>query len=208
MSHSDDWLRSPSRLWTRAEVLQTQCPVPTEPGVYGWFFRAIPPGVPTEGCVVVDGKTLLYVGICPSNGKPRKTPRHLRSRVRGEHFKSNAFGSTLRKTLGILLADELGFRLKRIESKKDPGKTKDLRETLTNKGEQALDRWMAENTFVTWQVDPTPWVTELRLLREFRLPLNIDDNAHPFAARLSVIRAEAVQRARREPPVQDNSPRS
>ncbi len=85
---------------------------------------------------------------------------------------------------------------------------KGLRETLTNKGEQALDRWMAENAFVGWQVDPTPWVTELRLLREFRLPLNIDNNAHPFAARLSAIREQAVRRARREQPVQDNDPRS
>ena len=123
-------------------------------------------------------------------------------------MKSNAFGSTLRKTLGVLLEDELGFRLQRIESKKNPGKTKGLRETLTNKGEQALDSWMAENAFVTWHVDPTPWVTELLLLRKFQLPLNIENNAHPFAAHLSLIREKAVQRARMEPPVQDNDPRT
>ena len=28
---------------------------------FGWF-KAIPPGVPTEGCISVEDKTLLYVG--------------------------------------------------------------------------------------------------------------------------------------------------
>ena len=57
-------LLAPTRLWRRQEVLTTPC-VPRRAGVYAWYFRAIPPSVPTEGCVVRDGLTLLYGGIAP-----------------------------------------------------------------------------------------------------------------------------------------------
>src|SRR4051794_37099469 len=88
------WLKSPRKLWTRAEVLTTDA-VPPRRGVYGWYFREIPPTVPTGGCVVHDGLTLLYVGIAPKappqNGRaPSKAT--LRSRVR-YHMNGNAYGS-------------------------------------------------------------------------------------------------------------------
>ena len=68
-------LLNPSRLWTRSEVLTRPCPVPREPGVYAWYFRCIPPGVPTSGCHTYQDLTLLYTGISPrhppANGSPR-----------------------------------------------------------------------------------------------------------------------------------------
>ena len=42
-------LLTPSRLWTRAEVLARPCPVPATAGIYTWFFDSLAKGIPTEG---------------------------------------------------------------------------------------------------------------------------------------------------------------
>ena len=44
-------LLTPTKLWTRTEVLARPCPVPASAGVYAWFFDSFPQGVPTEGLV-------------------------------------------------------------------------------------------------------------------------------------------------------------
>jgi hypothetical protein len=111
-----DALLRPSRLYTRNEVLARPCPVPARPGVYAWYFREVPPGVPVQGCRTHDGVPLLYVGISPSkpptNGKlPSRESVAKRLRY---HFAGNAAGSTLRLTLGCLLADKLGIMLTRV----------------------------------------------------------------------------------------------
>jgi hypothetical protein len=108
--HLIDALLSPNHLYTRQEVLTRPSPVPARPGVYAWYFREAPPGVPVEGCHRHDGLPLRYVGISPSkpptNGKlPSK--QSLAKRIR-YHFAGNAEGSTLRLALGCLLADKLG----------------------------------------------------------------------------------------------------
>jgi hypothetical protein len=58
-------LLTPTKLWTRTEVLARPCPVPASAGVYAWFFDSCPQGVPTEGLVRSVGLALLYVGISP-----------------------------------------------------------------------------------------------------------------------------------------------
>src|SRR6516162_5412092 len=94
-------LLRPERLWSRSEVLSRPSPVPAVPGVYAWYFRELPPGVPGVGCHSVDGLHLLYVGISPrrppENGA-RASRQQLRKRVR-YHYRGNAEGSTLRLTL-------------------------------------------------------------------------------------------------------------
>jgi hypothetical protein len=81
---------------------------------------------------------LLYVGISPkapaANGR---TPsrQNLRTRLR-YHMRGNAEGSTLRLTLGCLLADELGLHLRRVGSGK--------RFTFCD-GEKRLSDWLVEN---------------------------------------------------------------
>jgi hypothetical protein len=63
-----DWLKRlsrPSILYARSAVLAKPCPVPEDPGLYAWFFTEVPDRVPTDGCVVRDGLTLLYVGSSP-----------------------------------------------------------------------------------------------------------------------------------------------
>ena len=110
--------------------------MPAAAGVYAWFFRALPhPDIDTSSCVVVDGLPLLYVGIAPKAppAAPRPPSRQtLRTRVR-YHYRGNAYGSTLRLTLGCLLADQLGIELRRVGS--------GTRLTFGD-GEQALSEWM------------------------------------------------------------------
>jgi hypothetical protein len=110
-------LLTPTKLWTRTEVLALGCPVPASAGVYAWFFDSLPEGVPTEGLVRSAGLTLLYVGISPKRPRAVGSPSRqtLRSRLR-YHFRGNAEGSTLRLSLGCLLSQSLGIELRRVGS--------------------------------------------------------------------------------------------
>jgi hypothetical protein len=178
---------------TRAEVLASPCPVPAASGVYGWWFRRLPIELRTEGCLERDGCTLLYVGISPrrppANGR-LPSSQTLRSRIR-YHYTGNAEGSTLRKTLGVLLSDELGIELRRVGTGK--------RMTFGT-GEQALSAWMASNASVSWVTDPEPWHLEAHLIHQLDVPLNLDGNTHnAFHARLSTARRDAVANARALP---------
>ena len=47
-------LISPHKLFSRSSVLDKQCPVPKSRGLYAWFFKEIPPFVPTDGCIKKD----------------------------------------------------------------------------------------------------------------------------------------------------------
>ena len=186
-------LLSTGRLWSRDEVLAPHSPVPKDPGVYAWYFRNVPPGVPTEGCLQHGPHILLYVGIAPKappkNGA-RPSRQRLFHRIR-YHYRGNAEGSTLRLTLGCLLSEELGIMLRRVGSGK--------RFTFSD-GESRLSEWMAKNAFVTWSVDREPWNVEKDLIDSLSLPLNLDQNTtHPFHSRLSAIRREAKRQAQSLP---------
>jgi hypothetical protein len=92
-------LINPIILYSRSAVLAKPCPVPQEPGAYAWFFKDVPAIVPTDGCVTKGDLTLLYVGISPDKiGKPN-SKQNLRKRITN-HYRGNAEGSTLRKSLG------------------------------------------------------------------------------------------------------------
>lgn len=175
-------------------------PVPDRPGVYAWYFRQVPPGVDTTGCITVDGLALLYVGISPkeppTNGRaPSRSS--LRKRLR-THFGGNAAGSTLRRTLGCLLAETTGFPLRRVGSGE--------RLTLTNPGEQALDDWMSRNALVTWLAIDKPWELEREILRSgLPLPLNIRDNpSGSHVTFMREVRNHAMSAARLLPVVLDS----
>ena len=91
-------LLAPARLWSRADVLASPSPVPREPGVYAWYFREIPPGVPTADCHRHADLTLLYVGIAPK-APPRNGARPSRQRLSDRvryYYRGNAEGSTRR----------------------------------------------------------------------------------------------------------------
>jgi len=82
-----DPLLRPARLWSRAEVLAHPSPVPATAGIYAWYFPPLPIALDTGGCVEVDGRRLLYVGISispkppPANGAAASR-QQLRSRLR------------------------------------------------------------------------------------------------------------------------------
>lgn len=174
--HIQDLLH-PKHLYTSSEVLCRPCPVPTSPGVYAWYFDAPPPKIDIKACHRVDGRALLYVGISPKapplNGKPPSRST-LRGRIR-THYRGNAEGSTLRRTLGCLLSSQLAIQLRRVGS--------GHRYTFTNPGEQTLDRWMDRHAFVTWIEAEAPWLMEKKILASgLSLPLNVDGNPSQEAA--------------------------
>lgn len=160
------------------------------PGVYAWYFDEPPGSTPIQGCHATDEGWLLYVGISskapPQNGRPASSQR-LRTRVR-YHCRGNAAGSTLRLTLGSLLADRLGISLRRVGTGQ--------RMTFSS-GEAVLSEWMARHARVCWIVTPQPWLVESQLIGRLTLPLNLDQNrVSAFHARLSSARAGQRERAR------------
>jgi len=184
-----DAIVRPERLYRANEILIRPSPVPKSAGVYAWYFDELPPGVPVEGCHQALGHTLLYVGIAPRkphalNLKPSE--RTLRHRMR-DHFGGNAEGSTLRLTLGCLLSDTLGIRLRRVGS--------GIRRTFTNPGEIILDKWMAEHARVAWVPIEQPWRVETELLSTMSLPLNLQGNTHAFVSTLKNVRRAAKNAA-------------
>jgi Transferase family len=182
MSKNAEPLLHPARLYSAPEIASRPSPVPTSPGVYAFYFNEPPPGIDTTGCRRVEHHVLLYVGIAPKpppvNGRaPSKS--HLRQRLRTHYF-GNAAGSTLRRTLGCLLSEQLGIQLRKVGS--------GGRYTFTNPGEQVLDAWMKQHAFVTWVETSAPWDLELYLLSSgLRLPLNVDGN--PWVEAVALVKA-------------------
>ena len=182
-----------ARPFTRDEVFADPCPVPAEPGVQGWWFRSLPAAIDVSGCEQRDGLTLLYVGVSPTrppaDGR-RRSAQDLRKRIRYHFGASNgdAEGSTLRKTLGVLLADELGIQLRRIGSGD--------RRTFAG-GEALLNQWMAEHALVSWLVHPEPWLVEEKLIATLDLPLNGQDGnkRNVFYSQLKQARRDAVTKS-------------
>ena len=103
------------------------------------------------------------------------------------HYAGNAEGSTLRKTLGCLLAGQLGIQLRRVGSGR--------RKTFAD-GEQLLSAWTSENAFVSWVLRERPWELERDLLGAVDLPLNLEGNIrHRFHPELIHARARCVAQA-------------
>ena len=69
------------------------------------YFSDVPQVVSTEGCLTVDGKALLYIGIAPDKASKPNSRQSLLHRIR-YHYRGNAEGSTLRRTLGVLLEEK------------------------------------------------------------------------------------------------------
>jgi hypothetical protein len=150
--------------------------------------------VSSSGCSAVrqsPGRSRRAHGIAPDKQNKPNSSASLLSRIR-YHYTGNAEGSTLRRTLGVLLETKSGFPLRRVGSGK--------RITLTHAGEQYLDEWMRENAFVAWVEHPEPWIIERLLLGEFSCPMNITHNKHhSFVITLKQMRKEALRLAREMP---------
>nr|WP_285613360.1 hypothetical protein [Actinokineospora globicatena] len=144
---------------------------------------------------------VLYVGIAPKpvprNGA-RASRRTIRDRVK-EHLRGNAEGSTLRLTLGCLLADQLGLELRRVGSGN--------RLTFVH-GEQVLNDWLDAHARVSYLAVDSPRDVERVVIEREYLPLNLSDNRHnPFFEELTRIRKDAKAAARALPVVANPSGR-
>lgn len=138
---------APYIVYSRANLQDSQKLIPTENGIYFWWIKNLLDIVPLEGCIQLGEYYFVYSGISPDKkGKPNSKST-LRTRLRTHYF-GNAEGSTLRRMLGILLVQQIGFPLRRVGS--------DKRMTFTHLGEQLLDQWMNENTRISWLLDPEP----------------------------------------------------
>ncbi|SJM32289.1 hypothetical protein BQ8482_280015 [Mesorhizobium delmotii] len=101
----------------------------------------------------------------------------------------DAAGSTLRRTLGCLLAAELGIELRRVGSTG--------RYTFTDPGECVLDSWLDRHAFVARAEIERPWGLEKQLISsDLRLPFNVDGNTRvELTSVISAARSEARKRA-------------
>ncbi|MGY4856845.1 GIY-YIG nuclease family protein [Cryobacterium sp. AP23] len=161
--------------------------VPSKKGVYGWWFTPGILKVPSIAYTTAEGRELLYIGIAPR--KPSAaggvSASHLKARITA-HAMKDASRSTLRLSLGVLLADELGLVLGIHKGRANWGPA----------GEPRLTRWMNEHARISWVVDETPWVIEEELLAGTPLALNVDGRIDAFAASLSARRKQARHAAR------------
>ncbi|RYE43368.1 MAG: hypothetical protein EOP24_28625, partial [Hyphomicrobiales bacterium] len=96
--------------------------------------------------------------------------QNIRKRIK-THYTGNAAGSTLRLTLGCLVADEVGIELRRVGSG---------RRYTFHTGETLLSKWMAENALISWIAHEEPWELEDRLIAGLDVPLNLDGNSRNF----------------------------
>ena len=164
-----------------ADVLSRTTALP-ERGIYGWFFKTIPPGCPIEHCVRRDQACLLYLGIAPSRSTSSAT---IRSRLR-LHLTATTYESTLRLSLASLLQEQLDLSFVPAG-----------RSVRLGAGEAVLSKWLHEHALVAVIAHPTPWSVEKDLIALLDLPLNLQHNQHhPFHCALASARAQVRAEAR------------
>lgn len=179
-------LLRPTTIMPVAKLIDQLDTIPAESGLYGCWFKTLPPQVPSAGCLQVDNWTLLHIGVSPS-GHNQKTTRHLRKRL-ADHLSGGANRSTLRMSLGCLLSEQLNLRLA------PHGASKYL---TFGAGEQRLSHWLQQHTGISWVVHSQPWSIKPDILNRYVLPLNIKANDHPFVATLKHLREQARLEARK-----------
>lgn len=149
--------------------------VPSEKGIYAWLFTHGRLPVPDAPYAHANGFDLLYVGIAPKkpSSKGKESASRLRSRIRS-HCKGDASRSTLRLTLGVLLAEELNLSLGIHKGRLNWGAD----------GEVRLTGWINAYARMTWVEIETPWVVEDELLLHATVALNIDGRTDAFSHEL------------------------
>ena len=156
---------------------------PSEPGVYAWFLDdpRVLPAIPDQGSDPV------YVGLSSN----------LAVREYDTHFKAGQSGfSTLRRSLGALLKDELQLRAR-------PRGTGASESNYTNyrfddTGEAALSAWMREHLRVAVHPCTDGDAIETELIALACPPLNLTKWANPHAAEIRAKRKACAEEAKRD----------
>jgi hypothetical protein len=168
--HRKQEIQQKVRYFTRPHQVFSSCRAAVDPaivpgtrGIYGWYFDILPPGIPRGNYAIVDGHMLLYIGIAGASLTSRST---LRKRICSNHLgRHSTPQSTLRRTLGALLKNELRL----VRHPKAGGKY-----WFGEKGEADLRQWMMDHALLAWQEDEEPREVEAVILADadFVLPLN------------------------------------
>ena len=183
-----------NRPYSRDQVLVERNPIPMCSGIYAWFFKEIPPNIITDRCSKNYDLTLLYVGISPKSINSHQT---IRDRIKF-HFTGDAGSSTLRFTLGCLLSNVLGIKLRLVGD----NQRKIFCVGETRRGEDILSEWMRENAFVSWVHIEEPWLVERNIIANTFLPLNLQHNQQNINyLTVSQIRMQANIIAQTLPPI-------
>jgi GIY-YIG catalytic domain-containing protein len=171
---------SPDRLYRRSEVLGSFEDRSIK-GVYAWWFKNTPSVVPLDGTRRSGELALLYVGT---------SKRPLRNRLK-EHVRDDASRSTLRRSIGCLLAEQLRLELEVTRV----SRMSHCHFGFGSSGEYALSRWLDENARVSWVQHDEPLLLEQYLIKTLTLPINVKGNNHPFARQLDRLLREYEARA-------------
>jgi hypothetical protein len=171
-----DSFRNPARLYSRNELVTQPGLIPSQAGIYGWYFDDLPHGAIADIGTVVDGWSLLYIGIAP--GRPGSAS-NLRNRL-WTHLTANARRSTLRLSLGSLLFESIGLEAVAASGKVSFGAT-----------EAKLSAWLDVHARVCWAEYLEPWTIEAEVVRSLSVPLNRGHNeAHSFYPTMGEIRSQ------------------
>ena len=176
-------LLAPPKLVTAADILDDRTVVPDVGGIYGWWFNAELPDVPTEGTQSNEGYRLLYVGIAPRapSAEGSRSSSTLRKRIVRNHLASRIASSTLRRSLAWILSETLNLTINRNAA----GKA-----TMSRDDEARLTMWMSRYAAVSFLPHESAWQIEQALVGSGTptLPINIKGAGHEFKARLSAMR--------------------
>lgn len=157
--------------------------VTRNPGVYAWFHPAALPSLSNQGADPV------YVGITSN----------LAQREFDTHFRSGQTGfSTLRRSLGALLKDELSLSPQPRGAGSSDSNYRCYR--FDEAGEARLTAWMHEHLWVGAHKWPEPAAIEKELIGLAQPPLNLTGWRNPYAAAIKALRKACVEEARRGHP--------
>lgn len=181
----------PDKLIPISDVIANPTQLPAHPGAYAYYVDVELPLVPIKECHKHNGLYLVYVDSSPQDEPVGLTQRKgdVKKRVTGD-TRRDARASTFRRSLGCLLADELGLQLRRIN-----------KNTVTfHNGEKTLSEWIANHVSVALIEVPSPWVVRNALHQNLFIPLNhTTGNKHPFHDELIDLRNKATQLAKELP---------
>ena len=144
--------------------------VPPEPGVYA-VFVVNPQHLPG---IQVDSSGLLFIGMTKSD---------LRRRIRFTHRQSGY--STLRRSLGAILKDQLGLR----PSPPEPIALTANRHHYQFADESPLDDWMYSHLIYGFcTIEHHVRSIEMSLIKRLRPPLNFFGWENPQTAKIKALR--------------------
>lgn len=159
-------LRAPSFVRTNADQ------VPTGAGVYAWFFASCLGFDEAAQRPMRDGMSLLYIGKA----------RSLRKRLLN-HCRNSSGGSTLRRSIGSLLLQDLGLIARQVGARR--------KLSFVRESEQVLSDWLAAHAAVTWVQCDRAGELESWLIGHHRPPMNLMGNRGAEASRLLQARTTA-----------------